>query len=81
MFARFRKFARTSDRVVRCSSGHVFTTIWIWGGSFKAVRLGTRRYQRCPVGRHWAMVRLVDPESLTPQERETAATVHDIHIP
>lgn len=42
---------------VRCSQGHTFTTTWIEGGSLKAVRLGPRtRYQRCPVGHHWALV-------------------------
>jgi hypothetical protein len=81
MFARFRRFARKSDRVVRCNNGHLYTTIWVWGGSLKAVRLGTRRYQRCPVCRHWTMARLVDPDSLTPQEREQAAAVHDVRIP
>lgn len=46
MFDRF-------DRQVRCSAGHVFTTIWMPLGSLKAVRLGWKRWQYCPVGRHW----------------------------
>jgi len=33
------------DRPVRCSAGHTFTTIWMPLGSFKAIRLGRRRYQ------------------------------------
>jgi hypothetical protein len=37
------------DRIVRCSQGHLFTTVWIVGSSAKAVRLGYKRYQRCPV--------------------------------
>jgi len=74
MFERF-------DKVVRCDEGHMFTTIWIWGGSLKAFRLGTRRYQRCPVGHHWSIVRLVDPGELSEAEREAAAAVHDVHIP
>jgi hypothetical protein len=81
MFARFRKLACRSDRIVRCSSGHLYTTMWIWGGSMKAVRLGSRRYQRCPVGHHWAMARLVDPDSLTPEERKAAGATHDVRIP
>jgi hypothetical protein len=74
MFERF-------DRVVRCSKGHLFTTIWIPLGSFKAVRLGSRRYQRCPVGHHWAMVRPVDPSELDSAQLAAAQAVHDIRIP
>jgi hypothetical protein len=69
------------DKIVRCSAGHLYTTVWTWGGSMKSVRLGSRRFQRCPVGRHWALVRAVDPASLSAQEREAAAAVHDMHIP
>jgi hypothetical protein len=69
------------DTIVRCSKGHLFTTIWIPLGSFKAIRLGPVRIERCPVGHHWARVRRVDPDTLTPQEREAALAVHDIRIP
>ena len=34
----------TSDVVVRCSQGHLFTTIWIAGASLKSVRLGFKRH-------------------------------------
>jgi hypothetical protein len=74
MFERYQK-------VVRCSAGHLYTSIWMWGGSIKALRLGSRRYQRCPVGRHWSMARVVDASSLTPAEREQAAAIHDLPIP
>jgi len=69
------------DRVVRCSKGHLFTTIWIPLASFKAVRLGPARYQRCPVGHHWAMVRQVDPSALDPDELAAAQAIHNIRIP
>ena len=36
--------------------GHLFTTIWIPGGSLKSLRFGWWRYQRCPVGHHWSVV-------------------------
>jgi hypothetical protein len=56
--------------VVRCSKGHVFTTTWVEGGSLKAVRLGLlTRYQRCPVGGHWAIVHPVKDADLTEEER------------
>ena len=49
--------------VVRCSKGHLFVTTWVEGGSLKVVRLGPlTRYQRCPVGNHWAIVHPVKEE-------------------
>ncbi len=69
------------DRPVRCSAGHLFTTIWVPLGSLKAVRLNGRRYQRCPVGHHWAIVVRIDASNATPQELAEAATVHDMRLP
>jgi hypothetical protein len=68
------------DRPVRCSAGHVFTTIWIPLGSLKAVRLGWKRWQYCPVGHHWAMVTRLDG-SASAEELADAAQVHDVRIP
>ena len=66
---------------VRCSAGHLFTTIWIPLASLKSVRLGNRRYQRCPVGRHWTTVTLLDPQTADAADLAAAAAVHDIRIP
>ena len=44
---------------VRCSKGHVFTTTWSPLGSFTAIRLAGARFQHCPVGDHWSLVRPV----------------------
>ena len=74
MFERF-------DRPVRCVAGHLFTTIWVPLGSLKAVRLGGKRYQRCPVGHHWAMVTRLDSATATSGELASAAAVHDLRIP
>jgi hypothetical protein len=64
--------------VVRCSKGHLFTTTWVEGGSLKALRLGPLiRYQRCPVGKHWAIVRPVKDEDLTDEERRRVSDPHD----
>ncbi len=71
----------TSDVVVRCSKGHLFTTMWVAGASFKAVRLGVKRYQRCPVGHHWSLVTPIPIDQLSETERIEAARVHDIRIP
>lgn len=74
MFERF-------DCPVRCEAGHLFTTIWIPLASLKAVRLGGRRYQRCPVGRHWTTVTPLDRTLAAPADLEAAAAVHDLRIP
>jgi hypothetical protein len=69
------------DRPVRCRSGHLFTTIWMPLGSLKAIRLGRRRFQRCPVGHHWTMVVPLDRSSASPADLQAAAALHDIRIP
>lgn len=75
MFERF-------DTPVRCSAGHLFTTIWVPLGSLKAVRLGGERYQYCPVGRHWATVTPLDLDgSPTAEQLAEADQVHDVRIP
>ena len=70
------------DVPVRCSTGHLFTTIWVPLVSLKAARLGWKRYQYCPVGRHWATVTRLD-WGAAPSDADlaVAALVHDIRIP
>ncbi len=67
--------------IVRCSSGGFFSTIWIPLVSLKAVRLGTSRYQRCPVHHRWEKVSRVDESALTADETATALATKDIGIP
>ena len=67
--------------VVRCRKGHLFTTIWLLGASVKSLRLGSRRFQHCPVGHHWSMVKLVRESELSAKERRKAAEHKDIRIP
>lgn len=69
------------DRVVRCRDGHLFTTIWIPMASLKALRLAGKRWQRCPVGRHWTTVAPVDESTLDASALASARAVHDVHIP
>lgn len=69
------------DVVVRCRDGHLFTTIWVPFASLKAIRLGPVRLQRCPVGRHWTVVRPVKDRDLTDEERLAASRHHDLRIP
>jgi len=67
--------------VVRCRSGHLFTTLWIPLASVKAARLGLWRFQRCPVGRHWSIVTPVRESLLTPEELREAQAVRDVRVP
>ena len=67
--------------IVRCRQGHLFTTIWIPGPSLKALRLGWWRVQRCPVGRHWTLVRPVKESGLTKSEKRAAEKHKDFAIP
>lgn len=69
------------DVVVRCRDGHLFTTIWLPGASLKSLRLGPRRFQRCPVGHHWSLVTPVRESELTGEERQLAHTQKDIRVP
>lgn len=81
VLARRRGYGIGGETIVRCSRNHLFTTLWVPGASFKAVRLGPKRYQRCPVGRHWGLVTPVRAEDLTEEQRQTAAAVHDTRVP
>ncbi len=69
------------DTPVRCSKGHLYTSTWIPYASVKALRLGWKRWQRCPVGKHWAVATKLDPETASPEELAEAAKAHDWHIP
>ena len=79
--ARRRGFLLGANTVVRCRSGHLFTTLWIPGASLKAVRLGWWRFQRCPVGVHWSLVTPAKASDLTEEERELASQHRDVRIP
>lgn len=67
--------------IVRCRSGHLFTTLWIPGVSLKALRLGWLRFQRCPVGHHWSLITPVRGAELTEAEKRAARARRDILLP
>ena len=81
LVARRRGYNFGPNLVVRCREGHLFTTIWIPGASFKSIRLGWWRLQRCPVGRHWTLVSPVREADLTEEERQFAAEARDVRVP
>ena len=77
-----RRGYRAGGRVIaRCSSGHLFSTLWLPGVSLKALRLGPWRVQRCPVGGHWSLVTLVDRTQLGEQELSGARSRRDVRVP
>jgi hypothetical protein len=67
--------------IVQCRAGHLFTTVWLPFVTFKAIRIGLVRIQRCPVGDHISAVIRVDPASLTETERRFAAHHPDSLVP
>jgi hypothetical protein len=69
------------DEAVRCSQGHLYTSTWLPYASVKALRLGRRRWQHCPVGHHWAMTTRLDPAITTSGDLAEASKVHDWRIP
>ncbi|MGH9106229.1 MAG: hypothetical protein ACRDZX_10410 [Acidimicrobiales bacterium] len=79
--ARRRGRLLSLDTAVRCRRGHLFTTWWVPGVSFKALRLGWWRFQRCPIGPHWSLVTPARASQLTEEERRSAAEHHDARIP
>ncbi|KAH8884905.1 hypothetical protein GQ53DRAFT_829290 [Thozetella sp. PMI_491] len=68
------------DRIVRCSEGHLYTTIWVPMVSLKALRFGQQRFQHCPVGHHWAMAERVDETQLSAEELRNAQQRRDARI-
>jgi hypothetical protein len=69
------------DVIVRCKAGHLYSTIWIPGASVKSLRLGRRRFQRCPVGEHWSMVTPVKESELSAEEIRSAHQHRDVRLP
>jgi hypothetical protein len=61
--------ALRGEIVVRCSQGHLFRTNWSALGSLTSIRLGSARFQHCPAGDHWSLVRPVNDSDLTAEDR------------
>jgi hypothetical protein len=80
--ARRRGYSGLGGRtLVRCRDGHLFRTIWVPGVSVKAIRLGWYRFQFCPVGRHWTLVKPVKEREPDAQAPLFSLVPDDIAIP
>ena len=69
------------NTIVRCRSGHLFTTIWLPGVNLKALDLVVARVQYCPVGRHWTLVTPVRAADLSARRRRQARARRDLPLP
>jgi hypothetical protein len=78
---RVRGYPMGTDVVVRCRRGHLFSTIWLPGVSFKSLRLIWWRGQRCPVGGHWTIVTPVRRGELSDAELSDAREQKDVRVP
>lgn len=67
------------DRIVQCSAGHLFASPWVPLPSLKAVWFPWR-FQRCPMGRHWALVRPIAPGRLTNEQPAAASDTRGARI-
>jgi hypothetical protein len=81
ILGRMRGYKFGFSTPVRCRQGHLFTTIWIPGASVKSVKLGFRRFQRCPIGPHWSLVAPVKDRNLTEEQRRESREHRDVRIP
>lgn len=68
------------EPVVRCRHGHIYRSVWVPGGSLKALRWFDTRLQWCPVGRHWSWTRRVPAAELSPAELAEANSVHGLRL-
>jgi hypothetical protein len=57
----------SDEVIVRCTQGGYYRTRWIPLVSFKSIRLGGYRFQRCPIHDKWEMAGTVEDEDLTPE--------------
>lgn len=64
-------------KIVQCSRGAYYESKWVPLASFKAIRLGAKRLQRCPVHHKWEMTVRVPDDAVTPEIREQAERHHD----
>ena len=67
--------------IVRCGKGHLFQTNWSPLGSLTSIRLGLARFQHCPVGDHWSLVKPVKDSDLTAEDRRIAGQNRDFLSP
>jgi hypothetical protein len=61
-----------SERIYRCSDGHLYAASPI-KASLLSVHLGVGTHlQRCPVDNRWRIARVVDPDELTDAQLASA---------
>ncbi|MGP5033536.1 hypothetical protein [Brachybacterium alimentarium] len=66
--------------IVQCSKGAYYETVWLPFVSFKSIRLGTRRFQKCPVHQRWELARMVTEDEWSEEIVAEAAAHRDSNI-
>lgn len=64
-----------SDTIIRCSDGHLYTANWMPLAGVRSIRLGPKRFARCPVDRRWRLMERVSPGELSDAQLQEAASV------
>lgn len=54
--------------------------MWLPFVSFKSIRLGTRRFQKCPVHQRWELARMVTEDEWSEEIVAEAAAHRDSNI-
>ena len=62
-----------TSRLTCPKCGKTFDYEWLPGGSFTALRLGTKRYMRCPLCKKWSLFDVVYT-IVKPPEEETESS-------
>jgi hypothetical protein len=68
------------ETVAKCRAGHLFTTIWTQGASYRSSGRRVVRLRYCPVGRHLTLVAPMQADELTAEQRKAATRYHDARI-
>lgn len=66
--------------IVQCSRGSYYETVWVPYISFKSIRLGSRRFQKCPVHKRWELSRMVPDDEWSPEIIAEARRHKDTNI-
>jgi hypothetical protein len=72
IYLAFPRYGPHYTSKLTCSKcGNTFDYEWVPGGSFTALRLGTKRYMRCQVCKKWATFDIVST-IVYPDKKETS---------
>jgi hypothetical protein len=62
-----------NSEIVRCSQGAYYESLWVPLISFKSIRLGSYRLQKCPVHGKWELATIVPEDEISEKVRKEAS--------